>query len=266
MIDRRTFVIALPLLTGGVLAGCAATGQAAATAPPPAAGPPDYTGQALLAKAIAAAGGEEALRKVKELYWTGAATVTSAGKTTQLQMETIVRPMGYARTASWPAGKEKEAGKMMQVEFGSAWQVGSNAWTPLPSAQAAHETQQFAIYDMMLLVPIKDAGVTMRESAPGKDGTRNLHVEHPKAPVMDMRFDAGGKLIQITDNVRDPDGGAALIPQVITLSGEMVSNGVKWPKKISITQRDAPYYDLELATFEARPAFSNETSAKLGQY
>ena len=73
---------------------------------------------------------------------------------------------------------------------------------------------------------------------------------------MDLRFDRSGKLIRAAYSVRDPKGGAAPIPQVAEFSGEMTSNGVKWPKRISIKQNDAPYFDLELATFEARPSLS----------
>jgi hypothetical protein len=109
---------------------------------------------------------------------------------------------------------------------------------------------------VMLLAPLKDTAAKVQETAPGKDGTRNLHVEHPSAPPMDLRFDKSGKLIRAAYSVRDPSGGAAPIPQVVEFSGEMTSNGVKWPKRISIKQNDAPYFDLTLATFEARPNFS----------
>jgi hypothetical protein len=50
--------------------------------------------------------------------------------------------------------------------------------------------------------------------------------------------------------VRDPKGGAD-IKETVTFSGEIVSNGVKWPKRITIQQNGAPFYDLEIATFEA---------------
>jgi hypothetical protein len=217
-----------------------------------------YAGTNVLDGAIKAAGGEAALRQVKELAWTGSATVNAGGKTTEIEMDTIVRPFTFARSTSWPKADGPKAARTIQAEGGQAWSVSRVSWMPLPEAEAAHELQQFALYGVMTLVSLKDAGVKVTETAPGKDGTRNLHVEHPKAPPMDLRFDASGKLVRIADSVRDPKGGAALIPQVVTLSGEMTSNGVKWPKRISIRQNDAPYFDMELATFEARPAFSNK--------
>lgn len=215
-----------------------------------------YAGRSVLDAAIAAAGGEAALKQVKELEWTGAATINAGGKTTEVLVNAIVRPFSFARSTSWPKDKGEMAGKTIQAEMGKAWAVTRSSWDPMPEPQAQHELQQFALYGVMTLVPLKDPAVKVQETAPGKDGTRNLHVEHPNAPPMDLRFDKTGKLIRIADSVRDPAGGVAPIPQVIELSGEIVSNGVKWPKRISVKQNDQPYFDLEIATFDARTTFS----------
>ena len=244
--NRRLLLLALP-----ALAACASTQGAS----PPAAADA-YAGKSVLDAAIGAAGGEAALRQVKELGWTGTAVVNAEGKTTEIEMETNVRPFSYARSTSWPKAEGVKAARTMQVEFGKAWTINRSSWTPMPEAEAAHEIQQFALYGVMLLAPLKEAGVKVEETAPGQDGTRNLHVEYPNAPPMDLRFDKSGRLIRVADSVRDPKGGAALIPQVVELTGEMTSNGVKWPKHISIKRNDTPYFDLELATFEARPVFA----------
>ena len=56
-----------------------------------------------------------------------------------------------------------------------------------------------------------------------------------------------GKLSVVSDlGLKEPYVGLSNI-----VSGEIVSNGVKWPKQISIQQNGAPYFDLEIATFEA---------------
>ena len=73
---------------------------------------------------------------------------------------------------------------------------------------------------------------------------------------MDLTFDGSGKLVRAAYSVRDPKGGATPIAQVAEFSGEVTSNGVKWPKKISIKQNGAAYFDLDIATFEARPDLS----------
>lgn len=73
------------------------------------------------------------------------------------------------------------------------------------------------------------------------------------APPMDLRFNASGKLIQAGMTVKDAKGGADIV-ETVKFSGEIVSNGVKWPKKIVIEQNGAPYFDMEIATFEASAA------------
>lgn len=214
----------------------------------------DYSGKGVLDKAIAAAGGEAALSAVKEMEWKGTATVNVGGKTTEIELETVVRPQAHwARSTTWTKADGPKKAKTIQAEQGKAWLVNKVTWTPMPEAQAIHENQQFSLYSMMTLVRLKDEGAKVRETAPGKDGTRNLRVEHPMAPPMDLRFDASGKLIQAGLTVKDPSGGAD-IAETVTFSGEVVSNGVKWPKRITITQNGAPYYDMEIASFEASPA------------
>lgn len=243
--NRRILLLALP-----ALAGCSSMQTSAAQAGDV------YAGKSVLDAAIEAAGGEAALGKVKELGWTGAAVIKAGGETNEVEMSTVVRPFTYARSTSWPKGKTPVEGRTVQAQFGNAWTVNRVVWTPMPAAEAEHENQQFSLYSVMLLAPLKDAAVKVEETAPGTDGARNLHVEHPDAPPMDLRFDASGKLVRAAYSVRDPKGGAAPIPQVADFSGEMTSNGVKWPKRISITQNGAPYFDLTLATFEARPEIS----------
>ena len=65
--------------------------------------------------------------------------------------------------------------------------------------------------------------------------------------------------------VRDPAGGAD-IAQTVKFSGEVESNGVKWPKRITIEQNGQPFYDLEIAKFEAAPAFTPRPMDQSMQY
>lgn len=244
-IDRRLMLLALP-----VLAACSSV-QGTSTP----AGADAYAGKSVLDAAIDAAGGAAALGKVKELNWTSTGTAQVGGKATEVEMQTIVRPFTYARTTSWPKADAK-AVRMIQVEYGKAWAVARQSWDPMPEAQSEHEVQQYALYGAMLLTSLKDPAAKVQETAPGKDGTRNLHVERPGAPPMDLRFDASAKLIRAANNVRDPAGGAAPIAQVAEFSGEIESNGVKWPKRITIKQNDQPYLDMEISKFEARASNS----------
>ncbi|HEX5007495.1 MAG TPA: hypothetical protein VFV70_10310 [Hyphomonadaceae bacterium] len=245
--DRRLLLLAFPALAAcASMQGGSASSSTAADA---------YAGKSVLDAAIEAAGGEAALGKVKELDWSGTAVVNAEGKTTEIEVQTIVRPLTYARTTSWPKAEGEKAARTLQVEFGKAWTVSRVTWTPMKEAEAEHENQQYALYGLMLLTSLKDASATVKEAPVGSDGTRAIQVTHPKAAPTELEFDATGKLVRAGFTVRDPKGGADIV-QTAKFSGEIVSNGVKWPKRITIEQNGAPYFDLTIATFEARPDVS----------
>jgi hypothetical protein len=246
--DRRLLLLAFPALAACASIQGGSTGAAAAV--------DAYAGKSVLDAAIEAAGGEAALSKVKELDWTGTAVVNADGKTTEIEVQTVVRPLSYARTTSWPKAEGEKAARTIQAEFGRAWTVNRVTWTPMTEAEAAHENQQYALYGLMLLAPLKDAAATVKEAPVGTDGTRAIQITHPKAQPTELEFDSSGKLVRAGFSVRDPKGGAADIVQIAKFSGEIVSNGVKWPKRITIEQNGAPYFDLTIATFEARPNFA----------
>ncbi len=219
-----------------------------------------------LVSAMDAAGGEAALAKVKELYWTGTATVTSGGKTTKQDVITVIRPEGqWARTSSWASGAESKTSRTLQVERGRAWDVNRQSWIPLSEAQATNENQQYGLYSLMLLTPLKASGAKADEQPAAADGTRTIKAQLASGQAADLKVDASGKLVGAAMAVRDPAGGAD-IAQTVKFSGEVESNGVKWPKRITIEQNGAPFYDLEIAKFEAAPAFTPRPMEQSMQY
>lgn len=222
------------------LGACATAPEAAA--PQQAAAPT----KGVLEAALDAAGGQAALSAVKELEWTGKATINAGGKTTNVNVLTVLRPAGdWSRSTTWTDAEGQKKARTIQTEQGKGWTVNGVTWTPMPEAQAVHENQQFGLYKAMLLTSL--SGATEDKVA------RTLKTQlHGGAPA-ELMFDASGKLTGATLTVRDAAGGAD-IKETVKFSGEIVSNGVKWPKQISITQNGAPYYDLEIATFEALSA------------
>lgn len=228
--------------------GACATG--AATAPEQAA-PSVYAGKSVLDAAIEAAGGQAALNQIKEIEWTGKATVQAEGKTTNINVATVLRPAtNWSRSTSWTDAEGPKKARTIQTEQGKGWTVNGVVWMPMPEAQAIHENQQFGLYKLMLLTPLKEAGVKVEEAPAGEAGTRTITTQLQGGAPASLTFDAAGKLIGAQLTVRDA-AGAADIKEVVKFSGEVVSNGVKWPKTISISQNGAPYFDLEIATFDA---------------
>jgi hypothetical protein len=210
-----------------------------------------FAGKSTLDAAIDAAGGQAALSAVKELEWTGKATVNADGKTTALNVITVIRPQtNWTRSTTWTDEQGQKKAKTLQTEMGKAWDVSVVTWNPLPEARAAHEVQQFGLYKLMLLAPLKADGATVSEGKVGADGVRTIKAQLEGGVPAELGFDNTGKLVSAAFSVRDAKGGAD-IAQTVKFSGEVVSNGVKWPKQITIQQNGQPYYDLEIATFEA---------------
>lgn len=245
------------LVLAAMLAGCATPGgDGAGTPAANAAAANVYAGRSVVDVAITSAGGADALARVKELAWSGTTSTTTDGKTAAIGMQTVVRPGGYAEITSWPAATAKPDPKTLRtlrVEGAQAYNIHGAIWDPLTDAQRVVEAAQFDVYRMMLLTQLKDPAAKISE-LPAKDGLRTLHVEGLAAPPTDLSFDAAGKLVRASLSVRDPAGGAAPVAETMEFTGELASNGVKWPKHISVKRNGAPYAETELTTFEARPA------------
>ncbi len=231
------------------MGGCTTT-----DAPPVAAavdaGP--YAGRSVLDVAIETAGGEAALGKVQEIYFTGAATVTAEGKTAEQNLAIVVRPFSFYRLTTWAKGAEPRTAKTVQAEMGKAWDVTRVTWQPMPEPAAKFENEQLGLYSALLLTPLKADGVNVKELPAGADGSRSLQVTRANAKPVEVTFDASGRLARATYTGTDPKTGADAV-ETATFSGEIVSNGVKWPKTIKVERGGAPAMELEVATFEALP-------------
>lgn len=244
-ISRLALISAAAL---AVLGACTTTEGPGAAAP--AAGV--YAGKSVLDAAIAAAGGQDALSKVQELYWIGEAKVAAAdGKTSEQGVANVVRPFLNARYSIWPKADGPKKARTTQVEQGKAWDVNHVTWTPMPEAQAKNENQQMGLYSTMLLAPLKSADASVTELPAAADGTRAIKATY-HGQTIELGFDANAKLVRASTAVADPKGGAD-ITQVATFSGEIANNGVKWPKHIAVTQNGAPYFEVDITKFEALP-------------
>jgi hypothetical protein len=215
--------------------GCA-TGRPARTNP-------------LLADAIDRAGGHDALARVRTLAWDGHAVVHVGGREIPIGVSTRVAPFDWARSTSWLEPEGASKARTMIVARDAAWIESDGRRQPMEAAMAVHERQQYAIYGLMLLEPLDRPGVSVE---PLPDGRRGLRVRHPLAPAAELLFDADARLSEMRNTVADPHGGAP-VAQRFVFSGEVVSNGVRWPRTLRIEQAGRPYFDLGFDRFEASP-------------
>jgi len=204
----------------------------------------------LLNRAMAAAGGEIALSHARVLIWTGDASVFAGDKRIDLSVETVVEPFTYALSDTWLRDQGRATLRTLEIDGGQGWLTRDGKTEALPGAILAHERQQYATYGLMRLVTLRDSGAVFSTPA-GQSGARILEVHHPFAADSRLYFAPAGRLTALENTVVAPDGGKA-IAQRFEFSGEIASAGVRWPRRLVLTQEGKPYFTLALKTFTAR--------------
>jgi hypothetical protein len=96
----------------------------------------------------------------------------------------------------------------------------------------------------------RTAGTTVT-SLPPLDGLSRMRVERAEAPASTLSFDADGRLVALENVVPDPEGRGT-VRQRFTFEGEIVDDGVRWPRTIRIAQDGKPYFELRIDTFDAK--------------
>jgi hypothetical protein len=222
MLDRRTLIAALPLLLALRAPGASK----------------------LLDRAIARAGGAEALRRARVLRWTGTATVVAGGKTVQIGVDTTVEPFVRARSTSWLLEQGPDARRAIVIEPGDAWLERRGVRLPIPKRMEVHERQQFSIYGLMRLVDLRAAAVSVTPAG------NALRVRHPAAPETLLLFDDRATLVVAENQVPSADDGTPIL-QRFRFADHRMASGTRWPHDIRIDQNGRPFFNLRIASFSA---------------
>ena len=217
---------ALSLVAGGVACFAAPSAPAAT----------------LLDRAIAARGGRKAVSRVKALRWTGSARVHAGDRTIEIGVDTRVVPFRSALSQSWLASDGPSKRRSLSIGPDEAYIERNGVRSPAPAGIAAHERQQFAFYGLMLFRPLID-GSWYRET-----DANSLEAEHDAAPATLFVFDERATLIRAANTVVDSDGGPP-IAQDFSFDELIEHRGVRWPRRMMIRHRGAPYFELSLDTF-----------------
>ena len=197
----------------------------------------------ILERATARAGGA-ALRRVRALRWEGEASIFAGARQIEIGVSTRVVPFSSARSDTWllREGPTKRRSLIIEPSGGVVDRLGKQS--PMPDAMLQHERAQYAIYGLMLLVTLTDAGASAeRGPEPG-----TIIARHPGAPETTFGFDDQNRLSWATNVVPDPETGRP-ISQRFTFSGELTDRDVHWPARIAITQDGVPYFELRLHKF-----------------
>jgi len=210
--------------------------------------------RALLERAIRAAGGEDALARSPVLAWTGSAVVHAGDHEIALVGEWTVQPPDMAISRTWPRDEGRSSPREISISSVSGTMTLGGRTSPMPQAMLAHERQQFGLYGIMRLLPLRDERVTLGPLAKDARGRRGLRAAKAGEPAVDLYFGPDGRLAALITTVRDPATGAAVREQ-IELEGSIEGAGIRWPRNLRINRDGAPYFDLSIETFRPRASW-----------
>ncbi|WP_420130497.1 hypothetical protein [Longimicrobium sp.] len=226
---------------------CLAAAACAPASPAPASGP-----RALLERAITQAGGAEALGRANALLWEGDATVYAGGRTVRIAGTWAVQPPDTAVVATYDVTRGPETTRALVVAAPRGWIARGTELSPMPDAMLANERDEFYLYQVMRLVSLRDAEVTLTAVAADSLGQAGFRAERPGRPAVELYFDGSGRLAHLRTTVQDAGGGSP-VRQDLWLSGSLQAQGIRWPATIRITMNGAPYFDLSLRNLRIQP-------------
>jgi hypothetical protein len=116
----------------------------------------------------------------------------------------------------------------------------------------ANEREQFYLYGVMRLVPLRAPGVTLTAIAADSLGQRGVRVTQTGRPDVDLYVDASGRLAHLRTRVPDAMSGKPAMEDV-WLTGVIEADGVRWPRSVRLTLDGKPYFELELRTLRLMP-------------
>lgn len=201
---------------------------------------------AILARAIDAAGGHEALRRARVLNWRGKATIYAAGRQIKIEGSWTVEPPDRASVTSWEIEKGQASARRMIIDGAAGSMERGGKTMPMPPEMIANERDQFYLYSVLQLMPLLDANVTL--TATTQDGGSGLRVVRPGRPEVTVLFDSSGRPSRLLTSVFDP-ATKQRVAEELQFEGVVQSEGVRWPRRIRILQAGTLFFDLEISEF-----------------
>jgi hypothetical protein len=200
----------------------------------------------LLDRAIAAAGGAERLGALRALEWRGRAELAVEGQA-PLRITGLWRLQlpDSAIVTTTVDGQPAATARSLIIAGPRGWTRVNKKLAPLAPELIAHERDQFYLYHLMRLVPLRGSAYRLAPLADDALGHKRIRVSHAGRPDVDIAFDTLGTLTTLTDSVTDPQSHTRRRQQV-ALSGQVDAAGARWPQRIVITWDGKPYFDLTI--------------------
>ena len=205
--------------------------------------------RAILQKAIDASGGEAALTGAKVFRWTADATVHAGERQIHLSGRWEVEPPDRAVTATWEKDKGEASTRRLIINRSEGWIERNGQRTPMPAEMLAHERDQFYLYSIMRLVPLREPGVQLSVLPASPATGAGLLVKRDGRPDVQLFFAADGRIARVRTQVTEPSSGRQVVEDLVT-TGTITANGVHWPRSIVITWDGKPYFDMAIRELE----------------
>ena len=206
---------------------------------------------ALLAKALEAAGGVDALRRARILEWRGKATVHVGARQIHLAGQWVIEPPDRATVATWEIEKGKSSTRRLILNGNEGSMERDGKTAPMPPEMLANERDQFYLYAVVKILLLTDPAVRLSPVRIGGE-VRGLSVTQPDRNDVQIFFNSAGRPTHLTTTVVDPATGKRMAEEM-QFDGIIESAGVSWPRRILIKQAGALFFELEITEFAVTP-------------
>ena len=160
--------------------------------------------------------------------------------------EWAIQPPDSAVVATYDTTAGPSTTRRLIVAGGTGWLEEAGVFTPMPPSLLAAERDEFYLYHVMRLVPLRAPDVELAPVPPDSLGQEGFAVRAPGRPPVSAYVDADGRLAHLRLRITDArTGGQAW--QDLWLAGVVEAGGVRWPREIRITMDGAPYFDLTIS-------------------
>jgi hypothetical protein len=203
----------------------------------------------ILERAIEQGGGAVALGRARALRWEADATVHAGGRRVAIRGTWAIQPPDSAVVATYDTTRGPGTMRRLILAGAQGWMEEGGNFTPMPAPMLAAERDEFYLYQVMRLVPMRSSEATLDTTAADSLGQRGVEIRMPNRPAVRAFVDSAGRLAHLRLRITDATTGGQ-VWQDLWLSGVIESGGVRWPREIRITMDGAPYFDLVLRRLE----------------
>lgn len=213
------------------------------------------TPEALVRRAIEAAGGRARIEAAPALQWQGRAVIHIPGRDITIMGTWSIQPPDSAVVATYDAVQGPRTTRRLIVAGNRGWMQRDSQLTAMPNAVLTEERHQFYLYSLLRLVPLEAAGVKLTRVVADSAGNPGLLVESTGRLPVTMYFNGEARVVRLRTTFAADSG--PVVRQDIRLEGAIEANGVRWFRRIEIDRDGQPYFELELTTLQTLPRLTD---------